>query len=91
MPTSKKIITSKSMPSNGSNVSDRTSTFVLGRRAYNFSSHNPSNVNKNIDQINKQKQVARKYYYEKIIAIDTFDWDAIDSFLTNRYRFNSNK
>ena len=49
MPTSKKIITSKSMPSNGSNVSDRTSTFVLGRRAYNFSSHNPSNVNKNID------------------------------------------
>ena len=49
------------------------------------------NVNKNIDQINKQKQLARKYYYEKIIAIDTFDWDAIDSFLTNRYRFNTNK
>ena len=41
--------TSKSMPSNGSNVSDRTSSFSLGRRAYNFSSHNPSNVNKNID------------------------------------------
>jgi len=41
--------TSKSMPSNGSNVSDRTSTFILGRRAYNFSSHNPNNVNKNID------------------------------------------
>jgi len=40
---------SKRMPPNGSNVSDRTSTFVLGRRAYNFSSHNPSNVNKNID------------------------------------------
>ena len=49
------------------------------------------NVNKNIDQINKQKQVARKYYYEKIIAIDTFDWDAIDSFFTKRYRFNTNK
>jgi hypothetical protein len=44
-----KIITSKNMPSNGSNVSDRTSTFILGRRAYNFSSHNPNNVNKNID------------------------------------------
>ena len=43
------MATSKSMPSNGSNVSDRTSTFVLGRRAYNFSSHNPNNVNKNID------------------------------------------
>ena len=41
--------TSKNMPSNGSNVSDRTSTFILGRRAYNFSSHNPNNVNKNID------------------------------------------
>ena len=41
--------TSKSMPSNGSNVSDRTSTFILGRRAHNFSSHNPNNVNKNID------------------------------------------
>jgi hypothetical protein len=48
-------------------------------------------VNKNIDQINKQKQLARKYYYEKIIAIDTFDWDAIDSFLTKRYRFDTNK
>jgi hypothetical protein len=44
-----KMITSKNMPSNGSNVSDRTSTFILGRRAYNFSSHNPSNVNKNMD------------------------------------------
>ena len=49
MSTSNKILTSKRMPSNGSNVSDRTSTFILGRRAYNFSSHNPSNVNKNID------------------------------------------
>jgi hypothetical protein len=48
-------------------------------------------VNKNIDQINRQKQISRKYYYEKIIAIDTFDWDAIDSFLTKRYRFNPNK
>jgi len=49
MSASNKILTSKKMPSNGSNVSDRTSTFILGRRAYNFSSHNPSNVNKNID------------------------------------------
>jgi len=49
MPIVNKIITSKNMPSNGSNVSDRTSTFILGRRAYNFSSHNPNNVNKNID------------------------------------------
>ena len=41
--------TSRRMPSNGSNVSDRTSSFSLGRRAFNFSSHNPINVNKNID------------------------------------------
>jgi hypothetical protein len=38
--------TSKSMPSNGSNVSYRTSTIILGRRAYIFYSHNPNNVNK---------------------------------------------
>ena len=49
MSASNKILTSKKMPSNGSNVSDRTSTFILGRRAYNFSSHKPSKVNKNID------------------------------------------
>jgi hypothetical protein len=52
--------TSKSMPSNGSNVSDRTSTFILGRRAYNFSSHNPNNVNKNIDYssvLNKESSI----------------------------------
>ena len=49
MSSSNNITTSRNMPSNGSNVSDRTSTFILGRRAYNISSHNPSNVNKNID------------------------------------------
>ena len=49
MSSSNNITTSRNMPSNGSNVSDRTSTFILGRRAYNFSSHNPGNVNKNID------------------------------------------
>ena len=40
---------SKSMPSNGSNVTDRTSTFILGRRAFNFSSHNSDNLKKNLD------------------------------------------
>lgn len=40
---------SKSMPSNGSNVTDRTSTFILGRRAFNFSSHNSENLKKNLD------------------------------------------
>jgi len=40
---------SKNMPSNGSNVTDRTSTFILGRRAFNFSSHNSENLKKNAD------------------------------------------
>lgn len=40
---------SKNMPSNGSNVTDRTSSFILGRRAYNFSSHNSENLKKNLD------------------------------------------
>lgn len=40
---------SKSMPSNGSNVTDRTSTFILGRRAFNISSHNSENLKKNLD------------------------------------------
>lgn len=48
---------SKNMPSNGSNVTDRTSTFILGRRAFNFSSHNSENLKKNLDYssvLNKQ-------------------------------------
>ena len=40
---------SKNMPSNGSNVTDRTSTFILGRKAFNFSSHNSENLKKNLD------------------------------------------
>lgn len=39
----------KNMPSNGSNVTDRTSTFILGRRAFNISSHNSENLKKNLD------------------------------------------
>ena len=40
---------SKNMPSNGSNVTDRTSTFILGRKAFNFSSQNSENLKKNAD------------------------------------------
>ena len=39
----------KNMPSNGSNVTDRTSTFILGRRSFNMSSHNSENLKKNLD------------------------------------------
>ena len=38
----------KNMPSNGSNVTDRPSTFILGRRAFNMSSHNSENLKKNL-------------------------------------------
>ena len=40
---------SRNMPSNGSNVTDRTSTFILGRKAFNFSSHDSENLKKNLD------------------------------------------
>jgi hypothetical protein len=43
---------SKQMPSNGSNVSDRTNTFSLGRNAFSKNINNThliSNMNKNID------------------------------------------
>jgi hypothetical protein len=48
---------SKSMPSNGSNVTDRTSTFILGRRAYNFSSHNSENLKKNLDYSSLENKI----------------------------------
>jgi hypothetical protein len=48
---------SKSMPSNGSNVTDRTSTFILGRRAFNFSSHNSENLKKNLDYSSLENKI----------------------------------
>ena len=49
-----------------------------------------SEIDKNIRDINNKKEVIRKYYYEKVISIDTFNMAAIDSFFTSRYNFNSN-
>ena len=49
-----------------------------------------SEIDKNIKDINNKKEVIRRYYYEKVISIDTFNMAAIDSFFTSRYRFNSN-
>ena len=54
---------SKQMPSNGSNVSDRTNTFSLGRNAFSKNINNThliSNMNKNIDYssvLNKQSSI----------------------------------
>jgi hypothetical protein len=54
---------SKQMPSNGSNVSDRTNTFSLGRNAFTKNINNThliSNMNKNIDYssvLNKQSSI----------------------------------
>lgn len=53
---------SKSMPSNGSNVTDRTSTFILGRRAFNFSSHNSENLKKNLDYSSLENKITSNVY-----------------------------
>lgn len=47
-------------------------------------------IDKNIKDINSKKEIVRRFYYEKVISIDTFNMAAIDSFFTSRYRFNSN-
>jgi hypothetical protein len=47
----------KNMPSNGSNVTDRTSTFILGRRAFNISSHNSENLKKNLDYSSLENKI----------------------------------
>lgn len=47
-------------------------------------------IDKNIKDINNKKEIIRKYYYEKVISVDTFNMATIDSFFTNRYRFYSN-
>jgi hypothetical protein len=47
-------------------------------------------IDENIKDINNKKEVIRRFYYEKIISIDTFNMASIDSFYTNRYNFNSN-
>jgi hypothetical protein len=47
----------KNMPSNGSNVTDRTSTFILGRRAFNMSSHNSENLKKNLDYSSLENKI----------------------------------
>jgi len=53
---------SKNMPSNGSDVTDRTSTFILGRRAFNFSSHNSENLKKNLDYSSVTNTITSNVY-----------------------------
>ncbi len=52
----------KNMPSNGSNVTDRTSTFILGRRAFNMSSHNSENLKKNLDYSSLENKITSNVY-----------------------------
>ena len=47
-------------------------------------------IDKNIKDINSKKEIVRRFYYEKVISIDTFNMAAIDSFFTSRYSFNPN-
>lgn len=53
---------SRNMPSNGSDVTDRTSTFILGRRAFNFSSHNSENLKKNLDYSSVTNTITSNVY-----------------------------
>jgi len=47
-------------------------------------------IDRNIKDINNKKEIVRRFYYEKVISIDTFNMAALDSFFTNRYSFNPN-
>jgi FtsZ-interacting cell division protein ZipA len=47
-------------------------------------------IDRNIKDINNKKEIVRRFYYEKVISIDTFNMVALDSFFTNRYSFYSN-
>ena len=47
-------------------------------------------IDKNIKDINRKKEIVRRFYYEKVISIDTFNMAAIDSFFTRIYIFNQN-
>ena len=47
-------------------------------------------IDRNIKEINNKKEIVRRFYYEKVISIDTFNMVALDSFFTNRYSFYSN-
>jgi FtsZ-interacting cell division protein ZipA len=47
-------------------------------------------IDRNIKDINNKKEIVRRFYYEKVISIDTFNMAALDSFFTNRYSFYSN-
>jgi len=47
-------------------------------------------IDKNIKDINNKKEIVRRFYYEKVISIDTFNMAALDSFFTSRYSFYSN-
>lgn len=49
-----------------------------------------SEIDKNIKDINNKKEIVRRFYYEKVISIDTFNMAAIDTFFTSRYSFNPN-
>ena len=47
-------------------------------------------IDKNIKDINSKKEIVRRFYYEKVISIYTFNMAAIDSFFASIYIFNPN-
>ena len=65
---------SKTMPANVTGPSDRNSTFVLGRLAFNkkiHESHLPNNVRKNINYDNVKNNITSNVYAKPLENIDS--------------------
>jgi len=45
-------------------------------------------VDKSIQTIKNQKTIIKEYYHEKIISVDGFSINDIDTFFANRYGYN---
>jgi len=45
-------------------------------------------IDKNIIKLNTQKTIIKEYYHEKIISVDSYNSNQLDSFFSKRYGLN---
>jgi len=45
-------------------------------------------IDKNIIKLNTQKTIIKEYYHEKIISVDSYNSNQLDSFFSRRYGLN---
>ena len=45
-------------------------------------------IDKNITKLNIQKTIIKEYYHEKIISVDSYNSNQLDSFFSKRYGLN---